>query len=64
MAIIRVLSKPDYELTLSSEEMVALAWLLGRQTTDMQKACGLNKEQADSNDSIYYLLPDVVKHRD
>jgi hypothetical protein len=49
----KVLNRPDYELTLTSEEKEALRLLLAKQTTQSIKRCGLDDKQDSIIDDIF-----------
>jgi hypothetical protein len=57
MAEIKVLNKPDYELTLSGDEKEALQKLLGRQSTQSKHAVGLD----DREDTLTFNVLSALK---
>jgi hypothetical protein len=56
MAKCKVLSKPDYELTLSSDEREALLKLLCGVSAEEYKEIGCNQGEIDLNNNIHAIL--------
>jgi hypothetical protein len=56
MAKCKVLNRPDYELTLTSEEKEALQKLLGKVRSSMYDTMGINEDQRDYNNALYHVI--------